>query len=77
MDATDEAREYLKTLMGRVYHEYIDEKLAGDFAYDIVKIFKDGAHVCLWLTLMTTVPSGTRNVGTPSDGLRNPGGGRL
>lgn len=47
MDATDEAREYLKTLMGRVYHEYIDEKLAGDFAYDIVKIFKTG-HTCAW-----------------------------
>lgn len=48
MDETDEARAYLKTLMGSEYKEYIDEKLAGDFAYDIVKMFKLG-HTCAWL----------------------------
>jgi hypothetical protein len=32
---TDKAREYLKKYMGRVYHDYIDNSLAGDFAYTL------------------------------------------
>jgi hypothetical protein len=33
---TDKAREYLKKYMGHVYHDYINNHLAGDFAYTLV-----------------------------------------
>jgi len=39
-DKTDEAREKLKKLMGPCYHDYIDNQLAGDFAYDLCKKIK-------------------------------------
>jgi hypothetical protein len=37
MMKTTKARERLKTILGREFHNYIDTELAGDFAYKLVQ----------------------------------------
>lgn len=36
-DKTDHARKFLKKFLGKEFHQYIDNKLAGDFAYKLVE----------------------------------------
>ncbi len=37
-DETDKAREKVKSVMPSQYHAYIDNYLAGDFAYHLAKL---------------------------------------